>query len=203
MSLRTDLEKLSDEHWRNTRVKIKSLSAQADLIQAAYDCQLTDEQKGLVNPAANFVWRDYDPETMTDIEKWLDEGAVRSTGLDDGFRDFYEYWANEDGFVVGENFWCKVVCENDKPVAVIAFCQHEQKALIMEIVVDPQKRGQGIGTKLLKELLGSEKIIGSAIRTSEAVIFPSNTASKKAFENAGFHYHHTHEDGTSMLYVYE
>lgn len=57
----------------------------------------------------NFTWRDYHPETMKYIENWLDESAVKSTGLDDGFHDFYEYWANEDGFVVGENFWCKVV----------------------------------------------------------------------------------------------
>ena len=151
----------------------------------------------------NFVWCDYDPKTMSYIEKWLDESTVRSTGLDDGFRDFYEYWVNEDGFVVGENFWCKVVCENDKPVAVIALCQHGQKTLIMEIVVDPEMRGHGIGTKLLKELLAGEEIIGFAIHKSEAVIFPDNKASQKAFENAGFHYHHTHEDGRSMSYLYE
>ena len=151
----------------------------------------------------NFVWRDYNPKTMEYIENWLDESAVKSTGLDEGFRNFYEYWANEDGFVVGENFWCKVVCENNKPFAVIAFCQHEHKILIMEIVVVPEKRGQGIGTKLLKELLESEEIIGFAIQKSEAVIFPSNIASQRAFENAGFQYQRTHEDGTSMSYVYE
>ena len=151
----------------------------------------------------NFVWRDYDPKTMGYIENWLDESAVKSTGLDEGFRDFYEYWANEDGFVVGENFWCKVVSENDTPFAVIAFCQHEHKIIIMEIVVQPEKRRQGIGTKLLKELLEGEEVIGCAIQKSEAVIFPSNIASQRVFENAGFQYHHTHEDGTSMSYVYE
>ncbi len=153
----------------------------------------------------NFVWRDYDPETMSYVETWLDESAVRSTGLDDGFRDFYEYWANEDGFVVGENFWCKVVCETDDPVAVIALCQHEQTTSIMEIVVDPGKRGRGIGTKLLRELLTNNEIIGFSIHKSEAVIFPSNIASKKAFENAGFQYHHMDkdEDGTSISYIYE
>lgn len=137
------------------------------------------------------------------IENWLDERAVKFTGLDDGFRDFYEYWVNEDGFAAGENFWCKVVCENDNPFAVIAFCQHENKTLIMEIVVDPEKRGQGSGSKLLKELLENEEIIGFSIHKSEAVIFPSNIASQKAFENAGFQYHHTHEDGNAMYYVYE
>ena len=32
-----------------------------------------------------YIWRDYDPETMGYVESWLDEAAVRSTGLDDGF----------------------------------------------------------------------------------------------------------------------
>jgi ribosomal protein S18 acetylase RimI-like enzyme len=152
----------------------------------------------------NFVWHDYDPKSMGYIEDWLDEAAVKSTGLDEGFRAFYEAWANEDGFVVGENFWCKVVFQNDKPFAVIAFCQYECKITIMEIVVDPEKRGLGRGSKLLKELLESEEIIGCAIHQSEAVIYPDNTASQKAFEKAGFRYHHTHEDGNgkSMYYVY-
>lgn len=151
----------------------------------------------------NYVWRDYDPQTMGYIEAWLDESAVRSTGLDEGFRDFYEYWANEDGFAVGENFWCKVVSEDDKPFAVIAFCQHERRIFIMEIVVAPEKRGQGKGSKLLKELLESKELIGSSIQQSEAVIYTSNMASQKAFENAGFQYHHTHEDGDALYYVCE
>ena len=152
-----------------------------------------------------FVWCDYDPKTMGFVEEWLDESAIKSTGLDEGFRAFYEYWADEDGFVVGENFWCKVVFENDKPFAVIALCQHECKIIMMEIVVEPEKRGQGKGSKLLKELLVSEEIIGTAIHKCEAVIYRNNMASQKAFENAGFKYHHTQKDGdgNSMCYVYE
>ncbi len=151
----------------------------------------------------DFTWRDYNPRTMRYIENWLDESAVKSTGLDDGFHDFYEYWANEDGFVVGENFWCKVVFENNEPFAVIALCLYENKGTIMEIVVAPAKRGQGRGSKLLKELLENGRIIGFAIHKSEAVIFPGNTAAQKAFVNAGFKYHHTNEDGDAMYYVYE
>ena len=63
----------------------------------------------------DFDWRDYDPQTMEFVESWLDEATVRSTGLEDGFRDFYEYWEKEDGFSVGENYWCKVVYEKDQP----------------------------------------------------------------------------------------
>ncbi len=151
----------------------------------------------------NFIWCDYNPKTMDYIESWLDESAIKSTGLDEGFRDFYEYWVKEDGFVVGKNFWCKVVFENDNPFAVIAFCLHEGKIMIMELVIVPEKRGQGRASKLLKEFLESEEIIGFAIHKSEATIYPSNTASKKAFENAGFKYHYTHEDEDAMYYVYE
>ena len=145
-----------------------------------------------------FVWLDNDPETMGYVENWLDESAVSSTGLDEGFRDFYEYWAKEDGFTVGENFWCKVVCAQDEPLAVIAFCRYEGNTDVMELVVKPEKRGLGIGTELLKDFLES-----FAVQKSEAVIFPGNIASQKAFENAGFCHHHSHEDGTALYYVYE
>ncbi len=150
-----------------------------------------------------FSWLDYDPHTMGYVENWLDESAVKSTGLDEGFRSFYEYWANEDGFVVGKNYWCKVVFDDDKPVAVIALCMNEGSVTVMEIVVDPEKRGQGIGRKLLKELLAREDIIGFSIVKSEAVIFPTNIASQKAFTNAGFWYHHTHEAGDALYYAYK
>jgi GNAT superfamily N-acetyltransferase len=150
-----------------------------------------------------FSWLDYDPHTMGYVENWLDESAVKSTGLDEGFRSFYEYWANEDGFVVGKNYWCKVGFDDDKPVAVIALCMNEGSVTVMEIVVDPEKRGQGIGRKLLKELLAREDIIGFSIVKSETVIFPTNIASQKAFTNAGFRYHHTHEAGDALYYAYK
>ena len=150
-----------------------------------------------------FVWYDYNPNTMNFIENWLDESAVESTGLDEGFRAFYEYWANEDGFVVGENFWCKVVFENDKPFAVIAFCQHEYKTIIMEVLIAPDKRGQGKGTALIKELLNNEEIIGFTIQKCEAIIYPSNIASQKAFEKAGFQYRNNHKDENGDTKLYE
>lgn len=152
-----------------------------------------------------YTWRDYCPETMEYIENWLDDSAVQSTGLDNGFRDFYDYWANEDGFTAGENFWCKVVFQDEEPFAVVAFCLHNSKISIMELVVAPENRGQGRGTMLLKDLILSSELCGRAIQEFEAVIYPDNTASKKAFENAGFQCTHTHrdEDGVSLLYAYE
>ena len=151
-----------------------------------------------------FTWIDYIPETMGYVENWLDEYAVRMTGMDDGFRQEYEYWANEDYNTVGENYWCKVVFENGVPFAVIEFGLYEGVVTIMETFVAPEQRGQGKGSKVIKELLENSKtIIGIDIEKAEAIIFPSNIASKNAFENAGFKYHHTHEDGDAMSYVYE
>ncbi|MBR2047075.1 MAG: GNAT family N-acetyltransferase [Oscillospiraceae bacterium] len=151
----------------------------------------------------NLLWYDYCPETMQYVESWLDAEAVRSTGLEEGFSSFYEYWAEEDGFTVGESFWCKVVCQEETPFAVIAYCLHESKILIMEVVVAPEKRGQGLGTKLLKALIARDEISGTAIQKWEAVIFLSNRASQRAFASAGFRYHHTHQDGDAVYYVYE
>ena len=150
-----------------------------------------------------FAWRDYDPETMGFVESWLDESTVKATGLDEGFRDFYEYWVKEDGYHLGENFWCKVVLQKGQPFAVVAFGKDERRVIIMELLVAPEKRGQGRGTKLLKELLAGEEIIGFAIERAEAVIFPSNIASQRVFEKVGFRYHHAHENGDAFYYVYE
>ena len=150
-----------------------------------------------------YCWRDYNPKTMEYVETWLDEHAIRMTGIDDGFRDNYEYWANYGENIVGENYWCKVVFENEIPFAVIQFGFHDGTFTIMETFVAPEKRNQGKGSELLKELLKNGKaIIGREINRADAVIFPSNKASQKAFEKAGFKYLCTNEDGDAMDYVF-
>lgn len=152
-----------------------------------------------------YTWQDYNPKTMNFVENWLDEYAVEKTGIDDGWEDFYEYWVNDENTVLGENLWCKVVSENDKPFAVVAVGFHDENTFtIMEIVIDPNCRNQGKGSELLKELLvDSEAILGKEIQIAEAVIYPSNLASQKAFEKAGFSFHNAQEDGGAWDYVYE
>ena len=152
-----------------------------------------------------FVWQDYAPETMGYVESWLDDAAVAATGLDEGFRAFYEYWMQEDGFVMGENFWCKVVFSQGIPLAVLALGLDQGSITVMEMVVAPEKRGRGIGTRLLEQLLAREDILGFAVQKSEAVIYPDNIASQKAFEHAGFRHVRTHQDenGSSLQYVYD
>ena len=87
----------------------------------------------------------------------------------------------------------------------IALCQYEHKTVIMEVLIAPEKRGQGRGSALLNELLNNEEIIGFTIRNCEAVIYPSNIVSQKTFENAGFVYRNNYKDenGDSFYYIYE
>lgn len=149
-----------------------------------------------------FIWFDYNPDTMEYVEYWLDEYAVKMTGMDEGFRDFYEYWSNEEGFFVGKNFWSKVVFYSNEPFAVVAFCLYDNKISIMEIFVSPEKRGLGFGTRLIRELVDNGKTIFCFdVLLSEATIFPSNKASIRAFEKAGFIPFHIHEDGDAIDYV--
>lgn len=50
MGVRTDLGTVGNDLWSNTHVFIRPLKTESDLIYAAYDCQLDDKQKELVNP---------------------------------------------------------------------------------------------------------------------------------------------------------
>ena len=59
MSLRSDLKKLSPEDWRNERIKLRPLLTEDNLIYAACDCQLTEEQQERGNPAWFSIERAY------------------------------------------------------------------------------------------------------------------------------------------------
>ena len=59
MSLRSDLKKLSPEDCRNERIKLRPLLTEDDLIYAACDCQLTEEQQERINPAWFSIERAY------------------------------------------------------------------------------------------------------------------------------------------------
>ena len=59
MSLRKDLEILNIDCWKNDLVKIKPLTTEKELIYAAYECQLSDEQKEMVSPLWFIIGRAY------------------------------------------------------------------------------------------------------------------------------------------------
>ena len=94
MSLRTDLEKLAAEHWRNINVKIKPIETMSDVIYAGYDCRLSEEQQDLVSPFWYSIGRAYlfkednypciicndsdEPIGFINFSKWLADGDAYS-----------------------------------------------------------------------------------------------------------------------------
>ena len=97
MSLREELEQLSNEHWQNEQVQIRPVLTQHDLIYAACGCQLTEEQKEFVNPACFSIGRAYlsrednypciiynernEPIGFISLLKWLGKGDAYSMEL--------------------------------------------------------------------------------------------------------------------------
>ena len=150
-----------------------------------------------------FIWKDYDSRSMPFIENWLDDYAVKMTGIDDGWQAFHEYWITEGGMTPGKDYWCKFVCNHDTPFAVIALSLYEGNYHIMELLVKPEMRGKGFGTALLRDLLSNgETIVGHRIDKATAVIFPNNPASQKAFAKAGFAFDHANGEGDVWYYSY-
>ena len=150
-----------------------------------------------------FDWKDYAADTMPFVADWLDDYAVRMTGMDDGWRSFHEYWITEGGMTPGKDYWCKVVYDQATPFAVIALSLYEETYHVMELLVKPEMRGKGVGKALLCDLLSyGETIIGHRIDKATAVIFPNNPASQKAFERAGFVFDHANEDGDAWYFCY-
>ena len=147
----------------------------------------------------NFIWKDYSFEYAEKIEDFLDKEAFKYTSCEDGFNDFYTYWYNELG---ESNFWCKVILIENEPIAVISLAKAPDNVFtVQEFIVSPSYRGKGCGSNILRELLFcSKEIIGQEISVAEAVIYPNNIASQKAFQKAGFVYTNAHPDGDAWYY---
>ena len=59
MTFREKLESLPESEWKNSKVMIKPIVNEKELIYATYDCQLTKEQQDLVNPSWFEIGRSY------------------------------------------------------------------------------------------------------------------------------------------------
>ena len=150
-----------------------------------------------------YTWIDYSSIYKETVDSWLDEEANRFTGCDGGFDAYYQYWANEPETKLGENFWTKIIFANSEPVGVMAIALQDGIFTVSEFIIRPDKRGKHIGSSVLAELLTCSKyILGSTIKDANAVIFPNNIASQKAFEKAGFIFHSEHPDADAWYYQY-
>ena len=150
-----------------------------------------------------YDWIDYSSIYEVTVDSWLDEEAQRFTGCDGGFDTYYQYWVNEPDTKLGENFWVKIIFANSEPIGVMTIALHNSTFIVSEFIIRPDKRGKHIGSSVLVELLTYSKyILGSTIKDAEAVIFPDNIASQKAFEKAGFIFYSEHPDGDAWNYRY-
>ena len=152
----------------------------------------------------NFGWKDYSARYASIVESWMDAEAKRFSGCDEGWEDYFNYWKNDKQTQLGINFWGKVVFMHSIPIAVISLALADEKIIVSEFIVAPSYRGRGFGTQILQELLShGTEIIGFAIHTVRAVIFPNNIASQRAFEKAGFEFESAHPDGDALYYIYQ
>lgn len=152
-----------------------------------------------------YQWKNYEPADAATVDAWLDDKAVRETGLDEGWDAYHRYWTEEDAeTTLGENYWCKIAFLSGVPLGAVAFFLSTEGTLhVGELLVDPAQRGKGHGTAMLRELLTEGgPLAGRRILRAEAVIFPDNRPSQRAFEKAGFRFSHAHPDGDAWYYVY-
>ena len=147
-----------------------------------------------------FTWEDY-YNCNIDENLILDEEAKELTGIDGSLREFCDYWKMQNN--LNENFWCKNIYLNNDLIGFIVFSKNEEKLLIMELIINKEKRHKGYGYRVLKELLDNlNKIIKEKINYAEAVIFLKNIASQKCFEKAGF-VKELHPDGDCYVFKYK
>ncbi len=93
MTLREALEGVNDSLWSDGHVSIRPIRTEADLIYATVDCQLTEAQRDLVNPAWFSIGRAYlfrednlpcliyadgQPVGFINLGKWLAKGDAWS-----------------------------------------------------------------------------------------------------------------------------
>ncbi len=151
-----------------------------------------------------YRYMDYTPEMETVIDSWLDDDGAYFTGFDEGFASFYDYWTHNPDNVLGENYWVKIICDREEPLGVVVVSFAEDVFYFAELLIAPTKRGNGIGTAAIRELLenGSD-ILDHTIDRAEACIYPKNTPSQKVFQNAGFRFDHAHPDGDIWYYRYK
>jgi len=152
---------------------------------------------------STFNWIDCTEEYDELIGSWLDTEAVKYTGIDEGWKDYRDYYINEVSMQVGGKAYVKIAFDGVTPFGVIAICCSEEQHWVSEYIISPFMRRKGYGTKALRDILLCGKgIIGEDVVTAMAVIFPNNVASQKCFEKAGFAYESAHPDGDAWYYLY-
>lgn len=147
-----------------------------------------------------FQWVDYTSQYAPLVNSWLDEDAIDMTGLDMGWDHYWQAVREDAANFHGCQDFCKVILHDGVPCAAVCYGIYQNTMTISEIVVAPNVRRQGIGTRLLTELI--EFTSEADVDSLTAVVFPQNLASRKAFLNAGFCLDRRTEDGIDLIFSY-
>ena len=86
----------------------------------------------------NFIWRDYDSKAMGDIEAWLDDVAIKSTGLDDGFCGFFEYWQMKKDMFLDRIFGVKLFTKIMPHLGSLVFASTNAKWSLWNLLSNPK-----------------------------------------------------------------
>lgn len=116
---------------------------------------------------------------------WANEPAVRQNSFNSSlieYEDHVEWFRKKLNSPDSHLYICM---DKDKPIGQIRI-EVENGAGIINFSVDSDSRGMGYGKKMLNEIAGILKEGGIRIEKLIGKVKPENTASKRAFEGAGY-----------------
>ena len=146
-------------------------------------------------------WTDYRREDGKVVDSWLDEAAVAMTGLDQGWDAYWQAVRSDGKHYPGCRDVCKIIREQGQPIAAVCFGWYGGVTTVSEVLVAPQRRGQGVGELILRELIAlADGWTGEKTEKFQAVIFAKNAPSQRAFEKAGFAFAYEHEGSLNYEY---
>jgi RimJ/RimL family protein N-acetyltransferase len=141
------------------------------------------------------------------VWEWSNDKAMRENSFHSKLISWEEHCRWFAHHVHSEDSWL-YICENchGTPVGMVRFHRLEQEpeACDLSIVVDPLRRGEGIGSEIL--LMGQQALLASSdIRRVYAWVLDQNTTSQRLFENVGYRLQQTAErmEKQARLYVFE
>jgi len=119
--------------------------------------------------AMDFAWRDYPAQYEGEIESWCDELAIRFALDEDSVIAEHEWYLGSDKYTHNENYFCKVVIDDNTPVALfmLAVFRDETRKFLSEsivyldtLIVNPALRNQNFGSRIMADVLqNAEQII--------------------------------------------
>ena len=156
-----------------------------------------------------FTWIDYPDNYEDELEKWYGE-SIQFTEINNSIKNHHEWFIKVGGHSLGADYFCKIILDGSILTALcfITIYEDNSKTKLTENIINieafitnPVIRNQGYATRAITELMQkAEKIIPSTNNIFIAQIHKDNIASKKLFENLGFHLICTEEEmGNNMF----